>query len=114
MQRVKLLTVALSIWVVAIAAAQIPAKYEVVQITDNPYYEPVPRINNNGQCVFMGWFNPSDRRTEEIFLYDNGVLTRLTDDYIQDCSPDINDDGTIVWCRGLGPINPQTGEPTLE
>ncbi|MBU0641547.1 MAG: hypothetical protein KKB50_22030, partial [Planctomycetes bacterium] len=46
--------------------------------------------------------------------YDNGVLTRLTDDYIQDCSPDINDDGTIVWCRGLGPINPQTGEPTLE
>ncbi|MBU0637349.1 MAG: hypothetical protein KKB50_00670 [Planctomycetes bacterium] len=96
------------------AAAQVPPKYEIVQITDNPHYEPVPRINNHGQCVFMVWFDTSDRRTEEIFLYDNGVLTRLTDDYIQDCSPDINDDGTIVWCRGLGPINPQTGEPTLE
>ena len=98
----------------ASANAQIPLGYEIVTVTDNPYYEPVPRINNRGQIVFMSWLNPPDRSTEEIFLYDDGRLIRLTNDNIQDVLPDINDDGTIVWCRGIGPINPFSGEPSLE
>lgn len=94
--------------------AQIPPGYEIVQVTQNPYYEPVPRMNNCGQFVFMRWYDVSDRLTEEIFLYDNGELIRVTDDYVQDVGPDMNDDGTIVWARGIGPINPDTGQPTLE
>jgi hypothetical protein len=96
------------------ASGQIPAGYEIVQVTQNPYYEPFPRINNHGQIVFTAWLDTSSRLTEEIFLYDNGELIQLTDDEIQDVGPDINDDGTIVWARGLGPIHPSTGEPSLE
>lgn len=114
MYRTMLVELTLSVVLAVGAAAQVPSKYEIIQLTDNPYYEPVPRINNSGQCVFMVWLDPSDRLTEEIFLYDDGELIQLTNDYVQDVCPAINDDGTIVWCRGLGPINPATGEPTLE
>ena len=95
-------------------AGQIPAGYEIVQVTNNAYYEFFPRINNRGQIVFTAWVDTSSRLTEEIFLYDNGELIQLTDDEIQDVGPDINDEGTIVWCRGLGPIHPSAGEPSLE
>jgi hypothetical protein len=108
-------TVALfSVAFAACAAAQLPPGYEIIQVTEDAYYQPGARMNNRGQFVFMTWFDVSDRLTEEIFLYDNGELIRLTDDYVQDVCPDINDDGTIVWCRGIGPINPDTGEPSLE
>ena len=96
------------------ARGQVPFGYEIVDVTSNPYYEPVPRINNRGQIVFTTWFDVSRRGTAEIFLYDDGELTRLTNDDVYDGLPDINDDGTIVWARGLGPIHPSTGEPSLE
>ena len=96
------------------ANAQIPPGYEIVTVTANEYLEFFPRINNRGQIVFTAWLDWPNRATQEIFLYDNGRLIRITDDNIQDAVPDINDDGTIVWSRGIGPINPSTGEPTVE
>jgi hypothetical protein len=114
MSRVILASAVLGLLAAWPATGQVPLGYEIVTVTDNPYYEPVPRINNRGQIVFMGWMDNSNRLTEEIFLYDNGRVIRLTNDNIQDVGPDINDDGTIVWSRGLGPIHPSTGEPSLE
>ena len=96
------------------ALAQVPPLYQIVTIADWPPYCNGARMNNRGQIVFMGWYDTSDRRTEEILLYDRGQLLRLTDDYIQDVLPDINDDGTIVWSRGLGPPDPEDGEPYLQ
>lgn len=96
------------------AVAQVPRGYEVVQVTQNAYLEFVPRINNRGQFVFTAWMDVSSRLTEEIYFYDGKNLIRLTNDNVQDVVPDINDDGTIVWSRGIGPVDPFSGEPTLE
>lgn len=96
----------------ASAQKRIPPGFYVEQVTENPHLEKRPRINNRGQLVFMARLGET-RQTQEIFLYDNGELIQLTDDDIQDVGPDINDDGLIVWTRGLGPEGP-FGEPTLE
>ena len=40
--------------------------------------------------------------TAEIYLYDNGTVTQLTNDDVPDKYPDINDAGVIVWSRGIG------------
>jgi len=98
----------------AISAAgqvQIPPRYEIVQITENAYFEDRPAINNHGQIVFYGRLGANEF-SDEIFLYDDGELIRLTDDDVRDTDPDINDDGTIVWSRGIGPDGPYG--PTLE
>ena len=107
-------TVALSMVLALEAAAQIPPGFEVVPIASEPYAEFGARINNRGQIVYVGWLDGSTRSSQEIFLYDNGTTIRLTDDNIQDWGPDINDSGTIVWARAIGPIDPVTGEPSKE
>ena len=38
----------------------------------------------------------------------------FTDDDIRDTIPDINDHGVITWSRAIGPVDPDTGQPTLE
>ena len=101
----------------AYAAGQtLPRGYETIQVTQNPAYDSAPRSNRHGQIVFTHWPEVSSRSTQEIFLYDarTGELTQLTDDDVQDVSPDINDDGVICWSRGIGPIDPNFGEPTAE
>lgn len=85
--------------------ARPPKGYAEVKVTDDPTtYEYFPRINNRGQIVFTSR-NPGDGddRNDEIFLYENGQLIQITDDRKKDAWPDINDDGTIVWCRAMGP-----------
>lgn len=80
--------------------AQIPDGYEIVHVTDNPNdYSAVPRINACGEIVFSTRINQSES-LEEIFLYDNGRLSQLTDNTIRDAFPDINDKGTVVWTQG--------------
>jgi hypothetical protein len=92
----------------AISAAgqvQIPPGYEIVQLTETPYRENRPAINNHGQIVFCGRLGANEF-SDEIFLREDGELIRLTDDDVRDSDPDINDDGTIVWSRGIGPDGP--------
>jgi hypothetical protein len=93
-----------------------PPGYKLIRVSQTPWWNNAPQINDNGQVVFLGWPDSSDRLTEEIFLYDSrtGELTQLTDDYVQDVGPDINDDGVIVWSRGIGPIDPDRNEPSGE
>ncbi len=60
-----------------------------------------PHMNNCGEVVFHIWLEPAG----EVFYYDNGVLTQVTNsEDISDIFPDINDDGTIVWGRGAPPV----------
>lgn len=91
---------------------QNPPGYYVEQVTENSFFEFGPRMNNGGQIIFTAWLGET-RQTQEIFLYDNGELTQLTDDDVQDVGPVINDAGLIAWSRGIGPDGPG-GEPTLE
>ena len=85
----------------ACAAAQVPPRYEIVQLTENAYYEHRPAINNRGQIVFARRLGANEF-SDEIFLYDDGEFIQLTDDDVQDMCPDINDEGTIVWSRRIG------------
>ncbi|MCC7293839.1 MAG: hypothetical protein IT449_17410 [Phycisphaerales bacterium] len=85
--------------------AEPPKGYQEVRVTDDPAtFERNPKINNRGQIVFSSR-NPGDgsARNYEIFLYDNGQLIQITNDRKADAAPDINDDGTIVWSRYIGP-----------
>ena len=80
----------------------VPPGYELIQVTNTPYKERVPALNNRGQIVFEGQIGGGWDGTE-LFLYDtDGSLTQLTDDNVWDGLPDIADDGTIVWSKAIG------------
>jgi hypothetical protein len=81
--------------------AQVPPGWELVQITDDSDYDARPSLNNCRQVVFSKRINNSIP-DEEIFLWDGGQLTRLTDDGVNDFIPNINDQGTITWSRAVG------------
>jgi len=103
----------LSVLLVGGARADVPPGYEIVQLTDNLYFEYQPAINNRGQIVFTRRLGAGpDHLSDEIFLYDDGELIRLTDDDVQDMCPHINDEGTIVWSRRIGADD--IHGPTLE
>ncbi len=91
-----------------LAQVNLPPGFEVAWITQDPVEDRYMRINNRGQVVFTRYLP----RSSEIFLYDHGRLVQLTDDDIIDFYPDINDDGTIVWSRRIGPQGPYG--PALE
>jgi hypothetical protein len=102
------------VMLLAVSAAgevQIPRGYEIVQLTETPEREMDAAINNHGQCVFVARLG-TDHLSDEILLYSDGEFLQLTDDDVRDAYPDINDDGTIVWSRGIGPDGPYG--PTLE
>jgi len=91
----------------ACAAAQVPPRYEIVTIDDDPTFNYAAQMNNRGQVVYTVWFDEGNTDATDIFLYDNGNTIRLTDDDVFDRTPDINDDGTIVWSRAVdGPGSP--------
>ncbi|TWT45711.1 hypothetical protein RAS1_21400 [Phycisphaerae bacterium RAS1] len=86
------------------AAGQSLPGYELIDITNTPqWFERDAQINNHGQIVFSRRMIASDDRTTEIMLWDNGVLIQITNDNVLDEFPDINDAGTMVWSRGIGP-----------
>ncbi len=59
----------------------------------------MPKINACGEIVFSTRINQSGT-SEEIFLYDNGRVSQLTENTFRDAIADINDDGTAVWTEG--------------
>lgn len=88
-----------------VAHANPPRGYREVKVTDDPStFDFWARINNRGQVVFTGR-NPGEGNDDldEIFLYDNGNITQITDNRKGDRWPDINDEGTIVWSSEIGP-----------
>ncbi|TWT45613.1 hypothetical protein RAS1_20410 [Phycisphaerae bacterium RAS1] len=96
--------VSLAVFLALPAIGQSLPGYELIDITNTlQWFERDAHINNQGQIVFSRRMVSSDDRTTEIMLWDHGVLTQLTSDNVRDEFPDINDDGTIVWARGVGP-----------
>lgn len=82
--------------------AQVPGGYELIRVTDSPEFDRWPEVNRHAQVVYATRALPDWAYTADIFLYEDGVTTRLTNDDIRDEFPDINDAGTIVWSRGTG------------
>jgi len=83
------------------AAGQVnlPEGFEIVEFAVSDKYTFWPAINNCGEIVYVKDTHEHSR----VFLYDNGKITRLTD-YDKGrlvLGGDINDEGTIVWGRGV-------------
>lgn len=98
------ITVLHAILQMALADVNIPAGFEIIHITDDPYYSGIPSINNCGQVVFSLKIDNQDA-LQEIYFYDNGVLYPLTNDTIEDNFPDINDRGDVVWTHDANGSN---------
>ncbi len=79
-----------------------PGYRDVVNLTNNAIFHRHACINNAGQVVWESRVSGTNE-SAEIFLWENGVTTRLTDDDVEDALPEIGDDGTIVWTRFIGP-----------
>ncbi len=86
-----------------VAAQQVPPPgFEVVDITRDPDVLNRPSdLNNCGQAVFYARSTPS-WASAEVFLYDNGLVTRITENQDRDVIAGITQDGMIYWLRGIG------------
>ena len=83
---------------------RIPKGFEIVEAAPGTelLQRLYPRFNNCGNIVFNMASETTPFGSEaEIYLYDNGALSKVTDDAIADVFPDINDKGTIVWTRPI-------------
>ncbi len=78
----------------------LPEGFEVVEVSRSDYYTGAPSMNNCGQIMYDMRLGPNfgDR---EMFLYDNGRLTQITDDDVSDRIPSINEAGDAVWWRKI-------------
>ena len=105
---ITLLCRVMTVTVCATACEQPPPRYEVTLIENDPSnFNYWVKANNHGQVVYDVWFDGGNTDGIDIFFYDNGVTTRLTDDNVYDRQPYINEDGTIVWSRATnGPGSP--------
>jgi hypothetical protein len=69
------------------------AQYSITQLTDNPFPEGGPKINNSGEVVWGRW----DGNDGEIIFYDGTAIIQLTNNDLDDDWPQINNSGEVVW-----------------
>ena len=72
----------------------LPEGFEIVQLTDGggQYYTGSADINNCGEIVWSRRLESAGRPSSEVYLYDNGKVTRLTDN-------DNNDGRCRKYCQ---------------
>ncbi len=68
---------------------------DLVQITNNAFWDRSPRINASGRVVWQAF----DGQDWEIFTAnaDGSDLVQVTDNAVNDWHPDLNDAGRVVW-----------------
>jgi hypothetical protein len=100
--RFGLLLVLASSCIASRASAQIPQGFELVRITWEPqYYDNRAQINDCGEIVFSSRLGDSWAYAE-IFTYDNGLTTRITENEDRDVGPHLNNASTLTWGRAPG------------
>ena len=83
----------------ALGQVNLPEGFEIVEFAESDKLTRSPLINNCGEIVYV-----QDRfEDSRVYLYDNGKITRLTDfnNGLGVSSPDVNDDGTVVWAQSM-------------
>jgi hypothetical protein len=68
-------------------------EYELLELTDSPYMDYAPKINDAGQVVWQG----GDGTDFEIFLFDGTLIKPLESDSYSDELPNLNNKGHVVW-----------------
>lgn len=87
---------------IARAQANPPEGFEIVDLVHADWFAGFPAINNCGLVAFDLQLGRA-YESKEMFLYDNGSLTRLTFDDVSDRVPRMNDAGVMVWLRRNNP-----------
>ncbi|NEQ20539.1 MAG: hypothetical protein F6K28_15130 [Microcoleus sp. SIO2G3] len=64
----------------------------IIQLTNNSFYDPVPRISGNN-IVWTGGFN----NDAEIFLYNGSNTTQITDNTQSDSGVQIFGNNVVWW-----------------
>ena len=89
----KLLSIAVTLFMMGFVSGMvehsIAYNYNIVQLTDNSYSDVNPRINNNGQVVWWGYYGTDN----EIFLNDGTNTIQLTNNSYQENNFQINASG---------------------
>ena len=75
--------------------------FSLSPITDNDYSDTDPRVSADGKIVWAGRYNlpgaTSSSADTEVFLWENGVTTQITDDAIDQDRMVVNDLGDMAW-----------------
>ena len=89
-------------------------EYEFISVGLNAMDNLGGSMNNFGQIVFIS--RPiSEEGYGDVYLWDNGVLSSITNDStIDDRVSEINDAGAVVWSWCGGPPEPYWGWPSAE
>ncbi|GIK15030.1 MAG: hypothetical protein BroJett002_37370 [Candidatus Brocadia sinica] len=82
------------------AEVNLPPGFEVVTFAVNDFGCTNADINDCGEIAFAQ-YQAYGGNHAEVFVYDNGQITRITDNNDRDVFPFINNRGQILWGRGL-------------
>ena len=85
---------------------------EFTTLSDQPFWEASPDINDNGQIVWKGFVDGAPE-TAQLFRHADGVTTQLTDNALSNQGPRINELGQVVWTRYDFSVSPWTSEIML-
>lgn len=78
-----------------------PPGFEIVDVTRDPeMHHAKYDLNNCGQIVYYA-LSIRSWEYQEVYWYDNGRTTQITDNEYGDVGARITDDGTIYWLRAI-------------
>lgn len=98
---VHLVFVSAAVAATGFAQVEIPPGFEIVDVHVSNNFTDAPSLNNCGQIAHGKRLGGSWSQAE-VFLYENGRISQITVNGDRDVFPQINDDGTMTWMRGLG------------
>lgn len=81
------------------AQVNLPPGFEVVEFAVNDYGSTNADINDCGQ-IALAQYQGSNGHCE-IFVYDNGSITQITNGDDRNVHPDMNNSGQLIWGRGI-------------
>lgn len=82
------------------AEVNLPPGFEVVTFAVNDFGCSNADINDCGEVAYAQ-YQAYGGNYADVFVYDNGHITRITDNNDRDVFPFINNSGQILWGRGL-------------
>ena len=85
---------------------------EFTTLSDQPFWEASPDINETGEIVWKGFVDGAPE-TAQLFRHADGVTTQLTDNALSNQQPRINELGQVVWTRYDFSVSPWASEIML-
>ncbi len=77
-----------------------PPGFEVVRLTNGGFqvFSSIPDINDRGEVTWAHFTPPFE---SSVYVYRDGVVTRVTDGTLYEDGPTLDNEGRMAWRRGL-------------